>query len=450
MAAALKAPMMFQKPGGVPPQDDSQKAAKELGMGMPCPGNANDADACLAAMMCSDDNRFDVVESSEWQLDWPMLDQDVANILGPTIDVFATPNGNPPQGVTGAYNTLSVPGLPNSNMVIWGLVIRFSVEAEGRLIRGNYVMPAPGQTQPYPSPDVFDAQDVTAGIFGDFTPATVPVLPSELMTGFPQWRWAYDLAMGYGVNFLKEHQTSFIRQPLKGCAMITPFASAEAAGTTFASNIDRIKAYNDRVQALGFAPLGVFEPITHKRIGVFAGYTGGTVEGGDFPPTREEDASPTMFGSLGMPQNPFAPSPLFFTRPAFWPRGAPISIQLEVLGNAGAPWQADAQRWLSITGGVNGQPGLDLNLPISSVLSGYTLPGPVEQSLDAVPVPVPVSVQTNRMLGKIGKANIFIGLLGKRIRQDWMRTVARAVCAGVLQTPMGYGDLTHYIETQGQ
>jgi hypothetical protein len=427
----------------VPPQEDSQKASKELGMGMPCPSDPNAADQACTAFMCNEDNRFDVVESSEWMFDFPMLDPDIANAFGPTIDVFATPNGNPPKGITGAYNTLSVPGMPNSNMVIWGLIVRFSVEAEGRLIRGNYVIPGAGQTQPQASPDVFDTQDVTAGIFGgQATP-----IPGELLTGFPQWRFAYDMAMGYGLNFLKEHQTSFIRQPLKGLAIISPFATAEACGTAFASNIDRIKAYNDRVQQIGFAPNGVFLPITHKRIGTWLGYAAGATQGGDFPPTREEDASPTMFGALGFPENPFAPSPLLFTRPAFWPRGAPVSIQLEVLGNAGAPWQADMQRWLSITGGTNGAAGQDLNLPLSGILSGLTLAGPNEQSLDPVAQAVSVIVNTNRMLGKIGKASIFIGLLGKRIRQDWMKPIARAVKAGLVQTPMGYGDLTHYVES---
>lgn len=428
----------------VPPQvDEAGTLAKELGMGMPCPSEPASQDECTAMMMCNDSNRFDVVESSEWTLDFPMLDADINKSFGPIIDVFSTPNGQPPQGITGAYNTLSVPGLPNSNMVIWGLIIRISVEAEGRLIRGNYVIPAVGQTQPQASPDVFDVQDTTAGIFG----AGATPIPGELLTGFPQWRFAYDLAMGYGVNFLKEHGTSLIRQPLKGLAMITPFASAEAAGTTFASNIDRIRAYNDRTAQIGFNPQGVFLPITHKRIGTFLGYGGGATLGGDFPPTREEDASPTMFGALGMPQNPFAPSPLLFSKPAFWPAGRPISIQLEVLGNAGTPWQADMQRWLSITGGTNGQAGNDLNLALSQTLTGNTLAGPVEQSLDAAPTAVPVIVNTNRMLGKIGKASMFIGLLGKRVPQHWMASIARHVKAGAIQTPMGWGDLTHFMAT---
>src|SRR5579885_637509 len=245
---------------GVPPVNDDIRVSKELGMGQPPPSDVMAADGCVADQICNEENRFDVVESAEWTIDWPMLDADINNAFGPIIDVFSTPNGNPPKGITGAYNTLSVPGMPNSNMVLWGLIVRFSVEAEGRLIRGNYVIPAAGQTQPVASPDAFTVHDVTAGVFGTTGGQPNPTpLQAELLTGFPQWRWAYDLALGYGLNWLMEHQKSLIRQPLKGVAMITPFASAEAAGIAFASNQDRIKAYNDRVAQLGFTPAGIFE-----------------------------------------------------------------------------------------------------------------------------------------------------------------------------------------------
>src|SRR5271163_4604380 len=111
----------------IPAQDDQLKASKMLGMGMPCPSNPNEADAVCSSQLCSQENRFDVVESAEWTIQWPMLDANIANAFGPTIDVFATPNGLPPAGVQGAYNTLSVPAMPNSNMVLWGLIVRISV-----------------------------------------------------------------------------------------------------------------------------------------------------------------------------------------------------------------------------------------------------------------------------------------------------------------------------------
>ena len=131
-------------------------------MGMPPPANSNDADAVLAQVLCAEHNRFDVVESSEWTFNFPMLDADIASAFGQTIDIFATPNGNPPAGITTAYNTLTVPGLPNSNMILWGLIIRISVESEGRLIRGNYYVPPGGSTFLPFSPDVYDSQDAAA------------------------------------------------------------------------------------------------------------------------------------------------------------------------------------------------------------------------------------------------------------------------------------------------
>jgi len=425
---------------------DLLRASKELGMGQPPPRDHHAAEEALAALIYGEHSRFDLVESSEWTLQFPMLDANVGQVFGPSIDVFSTPNGQPPPGVLGAFNTLSVPGMPNSNMLVWGLMVRISVEAEGRLIRANLQIPIAGQANPSASPDVFDTVDIAAGIFGTVggTSCNTPI-PAELSFGTPGWKFAYDLALGYELDFLKEHQVSLIRQPLKTLAMITPFASAEAAGLAYGSNIDRVRAWNDRVAALAqTAAVGVLSPITHKRIGVFAGYAAGAT-GGDFPPTREEDASPTMFGALGMPHSHFTPSPLLFTSPMWWPRGAPVSIKFNVLGQAGVPYQTDMQRQAGLTGGFNGAAGTDLNLPLSAVLGGNTLAGPVEQSLDAIPTAQAVIVNTNRALAKFANVSILVGLIGKRVPPAWHHCIARQIGCGAIQMPHGAGDIGHLI-----
>jgi len=198
------------------------------------------------------------------------------------------------------------------------------------------------------------------------------------------------------------------------------------------------------------ATAGVLLPITHKRVGVAGMYAAGA-EGGSFAPTREEDASPTMFGALGMPHSHWSPQPLLFSKPMWWPAGRPLSIQFQVMGNAGQVFQTDAQRWAGLTGGSGGAAGLDLNLPLSAAapagagISGNTLAGPLELSLDAAPSGQAAVVNTNRALAKFANGSIFVGLLGKRVKAPWHRCIARGIGCGAIQAPHGPGELGHLL-----
>jgi hypothetical protein len=50
-------------------------------------------------------------------------------------------------------------------------------------------------------------------------------------------------------------------------------------------------------------------------------------------------------------------------------------------------------------------------------------------------------VQGIRAINKFGRCRIEIGLVGLRVPQSWKRVVGRAVQAGAIQAPNGYGTL---------
>jgi hypothetical protein len=419
-----------------PMQIGLKNAKRELGMGAPPPPDATQADQMLARLVCDPSAKVDVVEVAEWILDFPQLDNTIVNTWGPRINVFGTPDSQPPPGITDANNTLPVPGMPSSDYVVTGLLVACYVEPEARLIRGNAWNPAGSIVQPA-SPDVFTANDLANGaISGVAGFAGSDYKAALLLWGMPSWRWAYNFVLGYELNWFKEHQTSLIKEPLTKIAMIQPFAESDAAGIVFASNEDRIAVENARLTALGDPHQ--FLGISHKRLG---SVTVAGVNVGVFTPTREEDSSPTMWGGPGVPQSPHQKEPLRLACPVYWPSGSPFGIEFTVKD---PEYQAEMQRWLSLTGGNNGNPGLDLNLPQSATLNGNTTSGGnimLEQTLDAIPALVSQAVNTNRGLYKGGRATLSVGLLGKRIPQAWKAAVWRAVQSGAIQAPMGYGSL---------
>lgn len=431
-------------------------AAKEIGFGAPPQFFDSNTAVALAKILAAPTSRGIIVESASWDIDFPITDAQVAQTFGKVIAPFSTADNQPPAGVFASSNTLTAPQMPTSDMVILGVRVRFLVEPESRLIRGNVFNPtgiaaAPG------SPDVFSNNDYAGlslglGAAGEGTGAAAAhYLPAELLWGTPTWRAAYNAMKAYQLDWKMQHQDSLIKEPLTQIATVEPFAEAMAAGTSFTSNIDRIRVFNDRMNA-GVAPGPVvFEPITHKRLGSFN--AGGQTNSGDFTPTREEDGSPTVFGGIGVPEDDQQKSPLIFPVPVFWPSGQPFGLQLSV-HNEDA--QAEMQRWLSVTGGSNGTAGSDLALAPWSTPVGPPLVSPgftsfgagimQEVTLDpvngaGVPTAVSQGSPLIRFLGKGGVMVIEMGIIGMRITQAWKASVYQAIQSGAIQAPMGFGTL---------
>jgi hypothetical protein len=431
-----------------PPPPNFRDAKKEIGLGMNPDCYGSNADMALADQ-CSPQSRIVIAEVARWRTDLPVLDASIPGPYGDRINVWGTPDGQPPQGVTTATNTLATPGLFATDMVIRGISVRILVEPEARLIRGNFFNPD-GLANIPGSPDVFTQNDLTNGVLGLSAGQSNPT-PAELLFGMATWKVAFALVNAYELRVGKNHQDSLIREPLTQVAHIEPFAEAEAAGMVFGSNQDRVNEFNARLVNLGIQNQLI--PTYAKRLGSL---TVGGVNVSDFAPSREEDGSMTMWGGIGVPQNMLQHDPYLFTTPIFWPAGHPISIAFEVNDEA---YQAQMQRWLSVTGGAGGLGGADLSLPFSAAIAaaaGYTGLSPsttganimLEQTLDVNTPPVNITqqTQTNRAILKSGAMVFEVAVIGFRVgNPKWMPLVAKAVKAGAISAPNGYGSLAHYM-----
>lgn len=425
----------------------SREARKEVGLGQPPEAYGSNCDTALASQ-CAPQGRIEIAEVANWRVDLPVADDSIPTTFGDRLNVWTTPDNQPPNGVTSSTNTLATPGIFASDMIIRGIRVRILVEPEARTIMGNFVDIAnnlPG------SPDAWTINDLTnsLGLL-----AGQHMIPAEFLWGIPTWKAAYAFWQGYELAVLKNHQDALVKEPLTQVGTIQPFAEAEAAGLAFASNQDRVLILNDRLVAL--EQTQQFIPEFFKRLGALT-VTG--LDTGDFTVSREADASSAIFGGIGVP-TPWAccREPYLFNQPMFWPAGHPMNIQL-VVNNEN--YQADFQRWLSVSGGSGGTAGQDLNLPLSHVtgMSGImpTTPGAtvmLEQTLDVPPTPVTnvsQQTQTNRALLKGGTMLFEIGVIGWRCSNPrWGPVIARAIANGAILAPQGYGSLTTYLQAATQ
>ena len=425
----------------------NRDARKEIGLGMPPEAYGSNCDTFLASQ-CAPQGRIEIAEAAQWLVDLPVADATMSTTFGDRINIWTTPDNQPPAGVTNSSNTLATPGIFASDMIIRGIRVRLLVEPEARTILGNFVSVA--NNLPV-SPDSWTINDLNNGALGTAEGQTM--LPAEFLWGIPTWKAAYSFWQGYELAVLKNHQEALVKEPLTAVGTIQPFAEAEAAGLAFASNQDRVLVLNDRLVALGVT--SQFLPVFFKRLGCL---TVAAADVGDFTVSREEDASSAIFGGIGVP-TPWAccKEPFLFNQPMFWPAGHPMNIQLVVVNVAA---QADFQRWLSVTGGSDGNPGEDLNLPLShrpgmsGIMGTGVSPVALEQSLDVSPTPVvnvPQSTQSNRALLKGGRMIFEIDVIGWRATNPrWGPIIARAIAQGAILAPLGYGNLTTYLQAQTQ
>jgi len=425
----------------------NRDARKEIGLGQPPESYGGQCDTFLASQ-CAPQGRIEIAEVAQWRVDLPVADATIPTTFGDRINIWTTPDNQPPPGVTNSSNTLATPGIFASDMIIRGVRVRLLVEPEARTILGNFIT----ESNNLPvSPDAWTINDLNNGALGLAVGQTM--LPAEFLWGLPTWKAAYSFWQGYELAILKNHQDALVKEPLTAVGTIQPFAEAEAAGLAFASNQDRVLVLNDRLTSLGV--LQQFAPVFFKRLGAL---TVAGVDVGDFTVSREEDASSAVFGGIGVPQ-PWAccREPFLFNSPMFWPAGHPMNIQLTALNET---FEQDFQRWISVTGGSGGAAGEDLHLPLSHVpgMSGImgtgVSPVALEQTLDVAPTPVinvPQQTQTNRALLKGGTMLFEIQVIGWRCSNPrWGPIIARAIAQGAILAPQGYGSLTTYLQAQTQ
>jgi hypothetical protein len=449
MAAAAEIVRVIQPPRAM----NLREARKELGLGQSPGAFGTNADQALASWL-SPASRIEIVETTQWRVDLPVADIYIPGTFGDRWNIWGTMDSQPPQGVTAATNTLATPGVFPADMLIRGIRVRFLVTPEGRLIPGNYLNVDPSQSNLPVSVDTWTQNDLTANALG--LAGEQSLLPAHCLYGFPSWKVAYNAVCAYELVVLKNHQEQLIREPLTQVANIQPFSEAMAAGLAFACAQEAVLSLNNRLLTMVDQQ---FLPDFFERYGSVSAQTSAAPTYANvslMTPSRERTAQSAIFGAIGIPQDMLSRSPYMFPVPVFWPHGVPMAINFQANNNA---YQADTQRWLSLTGGVGGQQGQDLNMPISNVsgLNGF-MPTPrvqtypiisVEQTLDpGNPILVTQTIQTNMAMLKFGPLLVEIGVIGYRMTNpDWGPAVARAIKAGSVMAPMGYGDLTSYLQS---
>lgn len=427
---------------------DLKDARKEIGLGMPpeCFGDG----ASALAQFCSPEARVPVAEVARWVVNLPISDDDIKATFGNRINVWGTPDGQAPRGVTDSSNTLGTPGMFADDMVLIGLRVRVLVEPEARLIKGALFNPGSSSSLPG-IPDDWTWNDILQNIFG-FAQGQGELLPAELIYGMATWKAAYSFMNAYELFVGKSHSDAIFKQPMTQTGHVEPFAGAEAAGMSYGSNQDRINELNQRLSAILPSPAFQFAPAMFKRLGML------TVLGqpvSNVSPSREEDGDISMFGGIGVPMDLIV-EPMRFALPVFWPAGKSMIIEFQV---SSASQQADFQRWMSVTGGSNGTPGQDLNLPYSQAIAsggGYTGLSPTttgattmpEQTLDTPPATVTTNqVQANRAILKAGRMIWEVAPVGYRVGQPaWGPYVAAAISRGEIIAPHGLGSIAAYMK----
>src|SRR5581483_9737205 len=247
-------------------QVNTAAARKELGMGLPPEAINSDIDAALAmeiANACAPINaRENVQEVARWEIQTPVADAAIAATFNNVMNVWGTPNAQPPNGVAAAQNTNGTPGQLSGNNILFGWRIRLLTEPETRRIAGNCYTPPEGSLVLPASVDVATLNDIARALN---IPGGQEYLEGEFLYGLPTWRIAYALVQAYNAVWKINEQEILWKEPLTTCSIIEPFAEAEAAGLAYTTNQDVILAMNRRYAALGIP--SVFLPEKFVRTG---------------------------------------------------------------------------------------------------------------------------------------------------------------------------------------
>lgn len=428
-------------------QELTHPAVKELGLGLPpdeCRKCGMDPDEVMAAA-CDPKGRHTYIESVDWSIPLPLKDADIGATFNETINIFGTKDGGAPPGVADASNSMATPGIFPGHILLKGFRFRFEcgplmVAVEGAALDPHAAASMPGV------PDVWTEQDRLAAL--GLTAAQIAdvgaFLPAIVLVNLPGFLAMDALLKGYNVKWKLSDEEIFMDRRLSSCnASIRYFSEAQAAGTAFMSNQVLIREFNDRMTTLA-ASNQQFLKRTHERVGVLA--NAGTPVGA-FTVSSESDASSVILGGPGVPDGPMMGSsePYVFARPMLWLAGRPMGLEYKARSQF---FKNKFQRWLSVTGGVGGVAGSDLNLAQSAIagLSGLAPTTPaanimLEQALDIATSFFSEQRQTNAFLGKSGDLRMAIDVVGTRVTEPWYPYVRKRIDAGLINAPFGYAEL---------
>jgi hypothetical protein len=385
-----------------------------FGLGAP-PGDAKAAEKCLR---CGFGN-IPVVEEVVWTIPIPLTAEQAQSTFGDTINLLSGSSSVP--GVASIDSTFLINGILQTDILAQGIGVHVFCEPMSFSSIGNAFL-APDQlltgTLP-PSPDVWTANDYTAGVFGPYVTGGDQVTPAVFEWGGPTWRAGWNFINCYQFQWKTSQRELVLNELAADISYFGSFADAEASGTSEVPLIEFVALANAQYRAQDSAT--IFLPVDFRRVGSVTGafpqVTGQNY--GVFHPTRDFDLAPVTWGGLrwqgyGCRGQMYRP----VESPCFLERGIPIGM---IFIAQDAVHQAQMTEALTIDNepfGYNVQP--DVNSGVTTAVATVAYPGVMlEQTLDTTPVLAPQVVNVSRQTFKGGILKIGIKIKGWEMPGGW-------------------------------
>ena len=374
------------------------------------PGTLGAAEKCLK---CSFGN-VPVIEEVVWTIPLPLTAEEALSTLGDTVNLLSGSSSVP--GVASIDSTFLINGILQTDILAQGIGVHVFCEPMSFSTIGNAWDAPPTIQAPPPSPDVFTTNDFVNGAFPDVGPEG-SFVPADFEFGSAVWRAGWNFINAYQFQWKTSQRELVLNELAADVSYFGSFADAEAAGTSEVAIIEFVAAVNATYRSKGSTT--IFLPVNFRRVGSVSTSTGGTTLTGNtgvFHPTRDFDLAPVTWGGMrfqgyGCRGQMYRP----IESPCFLERGIPIGM-LFVVQDA----VHQAQMLEAVT--IDNDP-LGTNILPDSNLSTTTGGGAdaimLEQTLDAVPLLVPQTVNVSRQVFKGGILKLAIKIKGWEMPGGW-------------------------------
>jgi len=402
---------------------DSQEKVRRVPFGLgEAPGTLGAAEKCLR---CSFGN-IPVIEEVVWTIPLPLTDGEALATFGDTVNLLSGSSNVP--GVASIDSTFLINGILQTDILAQGIGVHVFHEPMSFSTIGNAFLapPAPPAQSP-PSPDVFTANDLLAGALGTAAVESPPT-PAVFEWGASVWRAGWNFINAYQFQWKTNQRELVLNELAADVSYFGSFADAEAAGTSEIPVIEFVATLNAIYR--GKASTTIFLPVNFRRVGSI---TQGGFNIGVFHPTRDYDLAPVTWGGLrwqgyGCKGQMYRP----IESPCFLERGIPIGMLFQ---SQDAVHQAALLEAITINNeGLGSNISPDENLPCQTLQSGFDPNVMLEQTLDAVPIPVSQSVNICRQVFKGGILKIGIKIKGWEMPGGWKAYCQREM-PQIMSTP---------------
>ena len=388
-----------------------------FGLGAP-PGDEKAAEKCLR---CGFGN-VPVVEEVVWTIPLPLTAEQAQTTFGDTVNPLSGSSAVP--GVASIDSTFLINGILQTDILAQGIGVHVFCEPMSFSTIGNaFTAPPTTVTAPAPSPDVFTANDVAAGIFGAAGEPEAAPIPAVFEWGAATWRAGWNFINAYQFQWKTSQRELVLNELAADISYFGSFADAEASGTSELPIVEFVALVNAYYRAQDSAT--IFLPVNFRRVGSVGIGTGPvtTPNIGIFHPTRDFDLAPVTWGGLrwqgyGCRGQMYRP----VESPCFLERGIPIGM---IFIAQDAVHQAQMIEALTIDNepfGTNVVPDVnvsDFTANVGGSSAIYINSVMIEQTLDGTPNLVSQQVNVNRQIFKGGIFKLGIKIKGWEMPGGW-------------------------------